>query len=85
MRRWAGPSDRCPARRILHTAAEPPGMRAKLDTDTLLAIVLVLVAVWLVLAIISQVVSLLSSLLPFTNLIGLVIIVLILLWWFDYL
>lgn len=61
-------------------------MRAKLDTDTLLAVVLALVALWLVLAIVSElleIVGLFLALLP--HLIGVVIIALIVLWWFDYL
>jgi len=59
-------------------------MRGKLDTDTLLTIVLALVVVWLVLAILGQVLSILSTVAAFSNLLGLVIVVLIVLWWFDY-
>lgn len=59
-------------------------MRGKLETDTLLTIVLALVIVWLVLAILGQVLSILSTVAAFSNLLGLVIVVLIVLWWFDY-
>lgn len=61
-------------------------MRAKLDTDTLLSIVLVLVVVWLVLEIVSEFLSILgTALVVVPNLIGLAIIAVIVLWWFDYL
>lgn len=56
-------------------------MRGKLDTDTLLTVVAVLVAVWLVLATVGLVLDILSVV---SNLIGVVIIALIGLWWFDY-
>ncbi len=56
-------------------------MRGKLDTDTLLTAVVVLVAAWLVLATVGLVVDFLSVV---PNLIGVVIIALIGLWWFDY-
>lgn len=56
-------------------------MRGKLDTDTLLTVVVVLVAAWLVLATAGLVVDILSVV---PNLIGVVIIALIGLWWFDY-
>lgn len=56
-------------------------MRGKLDTDTLLTAVVVLVAAWLVLATVGLVVDFLSVV---PNLIGVAIIALIGLWWFDY-
>jgi len=58
-------------------------MRAKVGTDTLLLVVFGLVVVWLVLAAVSRVVDLLVlTVAPF--LLGLSVVVLILLWWFDY-
>ncbi|MFT4944708.1 MAG: hypothetical protein ACI9K3_000645 [Halovenus sp.] len=58
-------------------------MRAKVGTDTLLSVVFGLVVVWLVLAAVSRVVDLLVlTVAPF--LLGLSVVVLILLWWFDY-
>jgi hypothetical protein len=74
------------AGKILDAPVEPPHMRAKLDTDTLLSIVLVLVVVWLVLEIVSEFLSILgTALVVVPNLIGLAIIAVIVLWWFDYL
>jgi hypothetical protein len=61
-------------------------MRGKLDTDTLLGLVLLLVAIWLVLEILGELLDIVGAvfaLIP--NLIGLLIILLIVLWWFDYL
>lgn len=61
-------------------------MRANVEAETLLQIILVLVLVWLVLAIIEQTVEIVGAILglfPFTNLIGLVIAVLIVLWLLD--
>lgn len=58
-------------------------MRAKVGTDTLLSVVFSLVVVWLVLGAVSRVVDLLVlTVAPF--LLGLSVVVLILLWWFDY-
>jgi len=58
-------------------------MRAKVGTDTLLSVVLGLVVVWLVLAAVGQVVDFfVLTVAPF--LLGLSVVVLILLWWFDY-
>jgi hypothetical protein len=59
-------------------------MRANLDADTLLQIILVLIVVWLVLEVLEATVDLIGSffgLLP--NLIGLAIVVLIVLWLLD--
>lgn len=59
-------------------------MRAKLDVDTLLKIVLVLVAVWLVLNITREVLKTFAWILsPFSNLIGLVVLLLLVLWLLD--
>lgn len=61
-------------------------MRANIDAETLLEIVLVLVVIWLVLEVIEASVGLLGAVLglfPFTNFIGLVIVVLIVLWFLD--
>lgn len=63
-------------------------MRGNLDVETLLRIILVLIALWLVLAIVTRTLDLVWSLFglfPFTNLIGLVIALIIVLWLLDYL
>lgn len=62
-----------------------PAERAALDIDDLLKIVLVLVIVWLVLEVLESVLSItlgLFSSLP--SIIGLLVIALIVLWYFDY-
>ncbi len=61
-------------------------MRAKLDAETLLQIILVLIIVWLVLAVIDATLGLIGTVLglfPFTNIIGLLIAALIVLWLLD--
>lgn len=61
-------------------------MNEKIDADTLLEVVLVLVVIWLVLEVLEASVGLLGAVLglfPFTNFIGLVIIALIVLWLLD--
>lgn len=58
-------------------------MRAKLDAETLLKIILGLVIIWLVLQIIHEVLGILGSIIPFSSLIGLIIVLLIALWLFD--
>jgi len=59
-------------------------MRAKLDVDTLIKIVLVLVAIWLALSIVEEVLETFAWLLgPFSNLIGLVVLLLLVLWLLD--
>lgn len=61
-------------------------MRAKLDAETLLEIILLLILVWLVLAVIDAMLGLVGTILglfPFTNIIGLVIAILIVLWLLD--
>ena len=61
-------------------------MRGKLDTDTLLSLVLVLAVVWVVVALVTGLLaslSLVTVLVP--NLLGVAIVASIVLWWFDYL
>lgn len=59
-------------------------MRATLDVEDLLRIVLVLVAIWLVLSIVSKLVDAFASILaPASDLIGLVVLLLIVLWLID--
>jgi hypothetical protein len=77
---------RSPARKVLPGEAERLLMRAKLDVETLLQVVLLLVVVWLVLQIVDATFSILGSLLgPLSNIFGLIIVVLIILWLLDYL
>lgn len=60
-------------------------MRAKLDVETLLQIILLLVVVWLALQIIEATLGILGVLLgPLSGVFGLVIVVLIVLWLLDY-
>jgi hypothetical protein len=60
-------------------------MRAKVDTDRLLSLVLGLAVVWLVLEVASEFLHTLDTLvLLLPNLLGLAIVALIVLWWFDY-
>jgi hypothetical protein len=60
-------------------------MRAKVDTDRLLSVVLALAVVWLVLEIVSEFLHTLDTvILLLPNLLGLAIVALIVLWWFDY-
>ena len=62
----------------------PPAMRAKLDVDTLIKIVLVLVAIWLALSIVEEFVGTLAHILsPFSNLVGLAVLLILVLWVFD--
>lgn len=56
-------------------------IRGSLEADDLLKIVLVLVIVWILIEIVTTVVEFLLG--PFTAVIGLVIVVLIVLWFFD--
>nr|WP_211603167.1 hypothetical protein [Halogranum gelatinilyticum] len=61
-----------------------PDMRAKVDVEDLLKIVLVLVIVWFALEIVGGVLGLLGDLLgPLRPLLGILIIGLIVLWFFD--
>jgi len=60
-------------------------MRANIEVETLLKIILVLVVVWLALQIVEATLGLLGFLLgPLSNVFGLIIIVVIVLWWLDY-
>jgi hypothetical protein len=60
-------------------------VRAKVDTDRLLSVVLALAVVWLVLEIVSEFLHTLDTvILLLPNLLGLAIVALIVLWWFDY-
>lgn len=61
-------------------------MRGKIDAETMLKIVLVLLAIWLVIAIVNEVLGIIGTLfgfIPFSSLIGLVIALLIVLWLLD--
>jgi hypothetical protein len=61
-----------------------PGMRGKIDVDTLLKIVLGLVVVWLVLEILGEILGILAFILgPLSNLLGIVVVILIVLYLFD--
>ncbi len=60
------------------------GARGKLDADTLIKLILVLVVIWIVLRIADEFVDAVAGLLgPFDNLIGLVIVLVIVLWLLD--
>lgn len=60
------------------------GIRAGIDVDTLLKVILVLVIVWIALEILGELVQTSLALLgPFRPLLGLVIVVLIILWLLD--
>jgi hypothetical protein len=60
-------------------------MRGKLDVETLLQIILLLVVVWLLLQIVDATLDILGTLLaPLSSIFGLVIVALILLWLLDY-
>jgi len=59
-------------------------MRGEIEVETLLKIILVLILVWLALEVVDLAFGLLGALLgPFTNLFGLVIAALIILWLLD--
>lgn len=59
-------------------------MRAKLDVDDLIKIVLVLVAIWLALSIVEEFVKTLSYILsPLGDVLGLVVLLLLALWLLD--
>ncbi|WP_224270585.1 DUF7554 family protein [Haloprofundus salinisoli] len=58
--------------------------RAKLDVEDLLKVVLVLVVVWLVLEIVETALGIVGGLLgPLQPLLGLIVVTLIVLWFFD--
>lgn len=61
-------------------------MRAKIEANTLLLVILGLLVVWLVLAVIDTALGIVGTILgwfPFTNIIGLIIAILIVLWLLD--
>lgn len=59
-------------------------MRGKIEVETLLKLILILVLIWLGLAILGEFVDLIARILgPFFNLIGLIIVALIVLWLLD--
>jgi len=59
-------------------------MRGKIDVETLLQIILVLILVWLALEVLDLAFGLLGAVLgPFTNIFGLIITALIVLWLLD--
>ena len=57
--------------------------RAALDVDDLLKIILVLVIVWLAISVLEDVLGLLFG--PLSSVVGLVLLVVLVLWYFDYL
>ncbi|MEF8775465.1 MAG: hypothetical protein V5A43_03050 [Haloarculaceae archaeon] len=62
----------------------PGASRGRMNADTLVKVVLVLVVVWLILQIAEEFTSMLRNLLgPFDNVIGLIIVVVIVLWLLD--
>lgn len=59
--------------------------RGKLDTDTLVKLILVLVVIWLALEVLDTLLGVLGSIIPFFQpLLGVVLLVLIVLWLLDY-
>ena len=61
-------------------------MRASIDSETLVKVILLLVVVWLVLSVATDVLDFLGAAVGlFPNIIGLVIVVVIVLWLLDYL
>ncbi|WP_435196185.1 DUF7554 family protein [Natronomonas sp. EA1] len=58
-----------------------PDARGKMDAEGLLRIILILVVVWIALQIVGEIIDLVFG--PFSSIIGLVIIVLIVLWLLD--
>jgi hypothetical protein len=60
-------------------------MRANIDIETLLQIILLLVIIWLVLRIVDMAFGILGAILsPLSNIFGLLIVVVIVLWLLDY-
>lgn len=60
-----------------------PPERGALDVDDLLKIVLVLVIVWLAISIVEEIVGLLLPG-PLSSVVGLLLLVILVLWYFDY-
>lgn len=68
------------------TTVEPMNERAAIDVEDLLKVVLVLVVVWLALEIVGEIVGVFTALLgPLRPLLGVLVVVLIVLWFLDYL
>lgn len=68
-----------------YNGARSRGMRAEIEVETLLQIVLVLVVIWLALQIVEATLGVLGALLgPLSGVFGLLIVVLIVLWLLDY-
>lgn len=60
-------------------------MRAKIEVETLLQIILILVVIWLALQIIDATLGILGTLLaPLSGVFGLIILIVIILWLLDY-
>ena len=60
-------------------------MRAKIEVETLLQIILILVVIWLALQIIDATLGILGALLaPLSGVFGLIILIVIILWLLDY-
>lgn len=59
-----------------------PAERAALDIDDLLKIILALVIVWLAIEILSEFLGLIFG--PLSSVVGLVLLVVLVLWYFDY-
>ena len=57
--------------------------RGKLDTNTLVKLILVLVVIWLALEVVGEIIGLLF-IGPLSNILGLIVIVVIILWLLDY-
>ncbi len=60
-----------------------PTERAALDIDDLLKIILVLVIIWLAISILEDLLGLIFG--PLSSVVGLVLLVVLVLWYFDYL
>ncbi len=59
-------------------------MRAKLDVDTLIKLILVLVVIWLALNIVEEFVGAVAGILgPIPDVIGLIIVLILVLWLLD--
>lgn len=59
-----------------------PAERAALDVDDLLKIILVLVILWLAIEILSEFLGLVFG--PLSSVVGLILLVVLILWYFDY-
>jgi len=78
------PSTDALAGKDLATPVPSTVMRAKLDVDDLIKIVLVLVAIWLALEIVGEFLDTLRYILsPLGNVLGLIVLLLLVLWLLD--